>query len=355
MEVSFKGIQNVSAYYRKSYYHTESKIAHITMLLNNFGQKDLADFSEVIKESKTPLNNLLDLTIVQTRNNINPKKPYLDVNVGYSSVEECEENLPFLIKINNLLKRVISGKENIQTDRNYFENKRYNSSFEYEFFLNSKKTPNQILEKTHNKDFVQRIVKPTQETLEKYIKNSYIEGIRQKYKGVKEISGYSYQFENCQTNKLIIGLNQNDKAFYNKFLAASGNKIKDNNIVLFIGKNKASNEISFKINNTSLEINEENLPVIKKTLQMLQEIQKTTDEIPFPKNYLTEGYFNIYENNIVKAQNIKDLYLLSKYNPEIIDSENLEAFKMLTDEKSIKTAAKNFSQGIEKLILDYYS
>ncbi len=355
MQVTFTGLEKIGTSINTHIDSLETMTYRLAVKLNNKGTRDLDTYQEVLSSYKGFQEpEFLDMDFSITENKINSKFPYLNVLINGKKVETKEQNIPLFIKLNNLIKRIASGNEKTETSLEYLKSPECKARYYSETYgCKTGQTPLITLKSIHKPQIVQENAKTINNALERVIKYGYTKGIRDKFEGIKSIGGFHYENEFKTVDKVLIDLKDDDMVFFKRFLNYKNplNVLTENKIMIEAEKVESTQRPNFKLNGIFLSINDANMPVFRKVMNILTGIKNTEKEIPLPKNYLSDDYYNCLE---LWSQEKKES--LKMWNGMTLDQkmENAIDFNMITQDKSAKRIVNNITNMIEKEVYAYY-
>lgn len=354
MQVTFTGFEKIGTSVNTHLDSLETMTYRLAVKLNNKGSRDLDNYQGILSRYKGCQEpEFLDMDFSITENKINSKYPYLSVFINGKTIETKEQNIPILVKLNNLVKRIASGKEETESPLDYLKSPECEARYYSEVYCNTGQSPISTLMGIHKPQFIKENAKIINNALERVIKYGYTRGIREKFEGIRSIGGFHYENESKTVDKILLELNDDDIKIFQNFLNYKNplHILTENKILIEAEKAESTLKPKFKLNGVPLKINDTNMPVFKKVMNILTGIKNTEKEIPLPKNYLSEDYYNHLElwSNESKES-------LKMWNEMTLDQkmENSMDFNMITQDTSAKRIVKDIAGMIEKQVYSYY-
>ena len=351
MNVNFTGMQNVGSYHMNNRVTEGDEEGRIAIQLNNDGENDLDDFKQVLeKRPDLAKSGVLDIVLITTPNKRNPACPYNDVYLNSKKLEINDENLPVFSKINNLLKRISKGEEKMPVSKEYLQTEGYDRFYSEMLQGRSPEEQAEYLNTAHYLPKVRLGADVISKKLVKALDNFCMSDPKQIFSGVKYVGGFSYSEPDKTMNRLQLALNDEDKStFKDMFLRGYTGYISEFINVDLVTAGEAG-ETALVVNGKKLEVNEENIPVFKKLAQLMSNISKTDDELPFPKNYLTSSSLNTISFGFSKPGSLENL---SKISGDEKEASGIEVDIVKTD-KDVKYIAKKVLNNIDKQMDSYF-
>lgn len=303
MNITFKGMQNVGAYFdnRKKDKHLD----RIAIQLNNEGaNQDLDDFKEFLeKHPSVNRSNFIDIEFVTSPDQVDSDQTNYDVFVNSIKLKFENKNLPVFAKINNLLKRIASGKEEIPIAEHYLTSKTCHDRFYSRVADRRVAEQFKFIEEIHEPDFVKSMANSISKSFTNAI-DDYCNGDRIEYlDDFKSISGFNYGNDDFELKRIFIELNSGDSNKYKHLTEEFPLPYDQNNLVLDFKKDKGGSNPKIYLNNYRLNIEDENFNTFRDITKLLKMVSSTEKQLPLPKNYLstehldmmTEGRFDLGE------------------------------------------------------------
>jgi len=354
--ITFTGMQNIGVVWKFDKLNPGAVVDRIAIQVNNNGHRDLDEFKQLLKTHNDCFHsNCLDIIFDSSPNRINPKRPYLDVFVNMKKLEMNTENMPVITKIENLLKRISKGEEEMPITEGYLNSETCLGRFFAEVYGNEDGTPKEsLLYDLHDLDLVKAMVDRTSETLSKNIKNFYRFGAKDIYKDVKSVGGFSYETPFRTTDRLYLELKSDDmKIFKDFFLRNNPFSGIPQKLLIDVEEKGETLQKTISLNNTALKIEPANFPLIRKIVQTLNQIKETDKELPFPKDYLSDESFDQISRGVLnKKGEFKKKYDMS-FEEKLESAEEFE-LDMITHDNGIKNLADGIIKVIDKKMQDYF-
>lgn len=300
MNISFKGMQNVGAYFDKNK-EKNKRLDRIAIQLNNEGEhQDLDDFREILKDYPSfRRSNFLDMEFKTSLDSRNQDQIKYDVYINSERLRFENKNLPVFAQINNLLKRIVSGNEEIPTTERYLSGKDCHDRFYSQVADRPIKEQFKFINEIHEPDFVKSMANKISKSLTSALDDFCYDRLPQYFDDVKTISGFSYENKDYELKRIYMELNDGDLNRYKYLIDEFPFKDDKNCLTIDLKKEKDSSELKIYLNNYKINPEEDNFDTFRDINNLLKKISATKKYIPFPENYtgrdhmddMTEGWF----------------------------------------------------------------